>query len=137
MGNVFVVFGKYMFQHTEFFRLSISCKLQIVFIRLIRLDFIYKHIYCYCQSAFFISGVISLVLKMILSHSSQLFFFIAAVYSLCFGLTTGVTGNMSPPKICPPRAKFPRKFVPPFGNLSPLQTCNVRLFKNENVLYFL
>ncbi len=32
MGNVFVVFGKYMFQHTEFFRLSISCKLQIVFI---------------------------------------------------------------------------------------------------------
>ena len=31
MGNVFV-FGKYMFQHTEFFRLSISCKLQIVFI---------------------------------------------------------------------------------------------------------
>ena len=32
MGNVFVVFGKYMFQHTEFCRLSISYKLQIVFI---------------------------------------------------------------------------------------------------------
>ena len=50
--------------------------------------------------------------------------------------------NLSPPgqiswEICPPRAKFPRKFVPPFGNLSPLQTCNVRLFKNENILYFL
>ncbi len=38
----------------------------------------------------FSSGVISLVLKMILSHSSRLFFFIAAVYSLCFALTTGI-----------------------------------------------
>ncbi len=61
---------------------------------------------------------------------------------------------MSPPKICPPRARFPVKFVPLgpnfLGNLSPpseicpplrkfvpLQTSNVRLFKSENILYFL
>ena len=38
----------------------------------------------------FNSEVISLVLKMILSHSSRLFFLIEAVYSLCFALTAGI-----------------------------------------------
>jgi hypothetical protein len=33
---------------------------------------------------------------------------------VCMNLrSAGVTGNLSPPKIWPPRAKFPRKFAPP------------------------
>ena len=44
-------------------------------------------------------------------------------YSLFRKDRAGVTGNLAPPKIWPPRAKFPRKFGPPgpyfLGNMAP------------------
>ena len=51
----------------------------------------------------------------------------SAAHRHCPGLrrcshdNAGVPGNLPPPpKIWSPRAKFPRKFGPPFGNLAPL-----------------